>query len=58
MPKPKKRFPTKRKRVSVKVKPHAKVVRKDRADVSSIKSAPAKVYPENGAHFKLKVRKK
>ena len=27
-------------------------------DIDSIPIAPARVYPENGAHFKVKLRKK
>lgn len=32
--------------------------RVDRIDIPQIKKAPAKVYPENGAHFKVKIRRK
>lgn len=52
MPKPKKR---KRK---IRVKTGAKIVKKDSVKNDAIPKAPAKVYPENAAHIKIKIRKK
>lgn len=45
--------PKKRK---LRVKQRAQVRKK--GEGNSIKKAPAKVYPENGAHIKVKLRKK
>lgn len=33
-------------------------VRKDTVKSDTLRKAPAKVYPENGAHFKIKIRRK
>ena len=33
-------------------------VRRDTVKSDTIRKAPAKVYPENGAHFKIKIRRK
>ena len=49
--------PKKRKR-KIRVRTGAKVVKKDSVKNDTMQKAPAKVYPENAAHFKVKIRKK
>lgn len=49
--------PKKRKR-KIRIKAGAKVVKKDSVKNDTLPKAPAKVYPENAAHFKVKIRKK
>ena len=54
--------PKKRKR-KIRIKQKAAIVRKDSIQRDSVRNdtlpkAPAKVYPENAAHFKVKIRKK
>ena len=61
MPTPKKRRSTARKRKgSVVVRSKAKIVKKGerKAKNDTLPNAPAKVYPENAVHFKVKIRKK
>ena len=58
--------PKKRKRKvkrKVKLKQSLSIVRKDSVSNDTLRrdtlrKAPAKVYPENGAHFKIKIRRK
>ena len=52
MPKPKK------KKRKIRVRTGAKVVKKSSVKNDTLPKAPAKVYPENAAHFKVKIRKK
>ncbi len=54
--------PKKRKR-KIRIKQKAAIVRKDSVQRDSVRNdtipkAPAKVYPENAAHMKIKIRKK
>lgn len=42
----------------VKIKQKARVKKKKKGGNDSIPKAPAKVYPENAPHIKVKVRKK
>lgn len=44
--------------VKVKVKQRARVRKKSEQKKDTIPKAPAKVYPENAAHIKIKIRKK
>ena len=54
MPRPN-RKPSKRK---VKVSAQARVRKKNDVKNDTLPQAPSKVYPENAAHFKVKIRKK
>ena len=49
--------PKNRKR-KIRVRTGAKVVRKDSVRNDTIPKAPARVYPENAPHIKIKIRKK
>lgn len=60
-PKPKiRRRKAKKRKGKVTIKERVKVRSKatKRADRDSLPNAPAKVYPDNGVHFKVKIRKK
>lgn len=49
--------PKKRKR-KIRIKTGAKVVKKGSVKNDTLPKAPARVYPENAAHIKIKIRKK
>lgn len=46
------------KKGKIKVKKSAQLRKKGEQPKDTIPKAPAKVYPENGAHIKIKIRKK
>ena len=56
--------PKKRKKVKVRVKQSAKLIhrndatRVEKQDTIKIKKAKAKVYPDNGPSFKVRIKKK
>lgn len=56
----KKRSKAKKRKGSVIVSQKAKIVKKgaQTAKKDTLPNAPAKVYPENAVHFKVKIRKK
>lgn len=61
MPTPKKKRSKAKKRKSrIVVSQKAKIVKKgtQTAKKDTLPNAPAKVYPENAVHFKVKIRKK
>jgi hypothetical protein len=53
--KPKK---TKKRKGKIRVRTGARVVKKDSVRNDTLPKAPARVYPENAAHIKIKIRKK
>ncbi len=48
----------KKRKGKIRVRTGAKVVKKDSVRNDTLPKAPAKVYPENAAHMKIKIRKK
>ena len=48
----------KKRKGNVKVSQKARVRKKSEQPKDTIPKAPAKVYPENAAHIKIKIRKK
>lgn len=63
MPSPKqkiRRRKAKKRKGKVTIKEHVKVrsKRTKRANTDTLPNAPARVYPENAVHFKVKIRRK
>ena len=48
----------KKRKGKIKVSQKARVRKKSEQQKDTIQKAPAKVYPENAAHIKIKIRKK
>ena len=55
MPKPKR---TKKRKGKIRVRTGAKVVKKDSIKNDTLPKAPAKIYRDTGANFKIKIKRK